>query len=157
MKLAAHEALLPRDWLAAFRRYVGVTAAGHLAWETAHVPLYRIWQEGSAAQIAFAIVHCSGGDLLIALSALVGALLLAGSPGWPTERGRGVAALTLAFGVAYTFYSEWLNVSVRGSWSYTEVMPVLPPLGTGLSPILQWLVVPSVALAAASRGRGNTP
>lgn len=157
MKAAAHEALLPRDWLAALRRYVGVTAAGHLAWEAAHAPLYGIWQEGSAAQIVFAIVHCSGGDLLIALSALVGALLVAGSQGWPRERFRRVAAFTLAFGVTYTVYSEWLNVSVRGSWSYAERMPLLPPLGTGLSPILQWLVVPGVALAAASRGRGNTP
>lgn len=163
MKLTVREALRPRHWLVAFRRYLGVTAGGHLVWETAHAPLYGIWEDGSAAQIAFAIVHCSGGDLLIALSALVGALLVAGSPGWPIERFRSVTALTLAFGVAYTVYSEWLNVSVRGSWSYAERMPLLPPLGTGLSPMLQWLVVPSVALAAAcgprrhSAVRGITP
>ncbi len=155
MKASAHEAILRRDWLAALRRYVGVTAAGHLAWEAVHVPLYRIWEEGSPAQIALAIVHCSGGDLLIAISALVGALLLAGSPGWPIVRFRSVAAFTIAFGVAYTVYSEWLNVSVRGSWSYAERMPLLPPLGTGLSPVLQWLIVPSAALAAAGGRRGE--
>ncbi len=142
---------LVRDWLSAIRFYVGATIAADLAWEVAHVPLYGIWEEGSAGEIAFAVVHCTGGDLLIALSALAAGLILAGSPRWPAERFRVVAALTIAFGVAYTVYSEWLNVSVRGSWSYAPQMPTLPPLGTGLSPILQWLVVPTLAFAAAWR------
>ena len=50
-------------------------------------------------------------------------------------------------GVAYTIFSEWLNVEIRRSWSYTAAMPVLPFLGTGLAPLLQWLIVPSLALA----------
>jgi hypothetical protein len=116
-----------------------------------HVPLYGIWEEGSTADIAFAVVHCTGGDLLIALGSLSAALMLAGSPGWPARRFRAVAALTIVFGVGYTVYSEWLNENVRGSWSYSARMPVLPPLGTGLSPVLQWLAVPGAALAAARR------
>ena len=50
-------------------------------------------------------------------------------------------------GAAYTIFSERLNVQVRRSWAYTAAMPVLPGLGTGLAPLLQWLVVPSLAFA----------
>lgn len=137
------------DWLSAIRRYLGVTLAAHVVWEALQVPLYGIWEDGSANAIAFAVVHCTGGDLLIAVASLVAALMLAGSPGWPAKRFHAVAALTIALGVLYTVYSEWLNVSVRGSWSYAARMPTLPPLGTGLSPLLQWIVVPGLALAAA--------
>lgn len=138
-----------RDWLSALKRYLAATLAGHFAWEVAHVPLYTIWEQGSAAQIAFAVFHCMGGDLLIALSALSAALVLAGSPHWPAERFLVVAAVTVALGVGYTVFSEWLNVSVRGSWSYSARMPTVPPLETGLSPLLQWLAVPIIALGAA--------
>ena len=51
----------------------------------------------------------------------------------------------IMIGITYTVFSEWLNVEVRRSWSYSPAMPVLPWLGAGLSPILQWLVVPGVA------------
>ncbi len=55
-------------------------------------------------------------------------------------------------GLAYTVFSEWLNVNVRRSWAYSDLMLILPPFGTGLSPVLQWLVVPFVALWAVQRG-----
>lgn len=135
-------------WLPALRRYLAITAAGHLVWEVLHVPLYTIWSDGTAATITFAVLHCTGGDLLIATASLTGALVVAGSPWWPSERLRAVALLTLAFGVGYTVFSEWFNVSVRGSWAYSARMPTLPPFGTGLSPLLQWIVVPSAALVA---------
>ncbi len=33
------------------------------------------------------------------------------------------------FGLVYAGFSEWLNVSVRRSWSYSELMPVIPIAG----------------------------
>jgi hypothetical protein len=149
---------MPNDdlgcWLPTLRRYLAIAVAGHLLWEALQVPLYTIWREGTATRIAFAVVHCTGGDLLIATASLAGALVIAGTPRWPSERFRAVALLTLAFGLAYTVYSEWLNVSVRGSWAYSPRMPRLPPFGTGLSPVLQWIAVPSAAFAAL-RGAGR--
>jgi hypothetical protein len=142
-----------RAWLSALRRYLVVTSGGHLLWESLHVPLYTIWYEGTATAIAFAVLHCTGGDLLIATSSLALALVLAGSNSWPVERFRAVACLTVAFGLGYTVHSEWLNVTVRGSWAYSPRMPTLPPLGTGVSPALQWIVIPFAALLAA-RSKG---
>jgi len=66
--------------------------------------------------------------------------------GWHPFRWR-LAGIMIALGVSYTILSEWLNVEVWRSWSYTPVMPVLPWLGTGLSPLFQWILVPAVAFA----------
>ena len=79
------------------------------------------------------------------------ALALFARSGWP---GTGVARVytaSLALGLGYTIFSEWLNTSVRGSWVYSDLMPIVPLLGTGLAPFLQWIVVPLVAMWIAIR------
>ena len=85
---------------------------------------------------------------LITGAALVLAILAARRLRWPLLGGR-ILLAALLLGLGYTVFSEWLNVSVRQSWSYTEAMPLLPPFGTGLAPFLQWLVVPGLAFATA--------
>jgi hypothetical protein len=134
------------DWLRALRAYFVVVALGNLAWEFLQLPLYTLWYTEPFERIAFAALHCTGGDLLIAASTLLGSLLLFGS-GWPTSNlaFKRVAVSTVVLGLGYTVFSEWLNISVREVWAYSEFMPVLPPFGTGLSPLLQWLVIPAVA------------
>ena len=46
------------------------------------------------------------------------------------------------FGLGYTVYSEWINVEVRHTWAYSNPMPRVPPLGTGLSPCCSGLLFP---------------
>jgi len=98
---------------------------------------------GTAVEITVAIVHCTAGDVLITVGTLVIAGLIARGVGWP-RFGVCMLLAAIVLGIAYTVFSEWLNVEVRRSWSYTAAMPVLPWLGTGLSPVLQWLVVPGM-------------
>ena len=57
----------------------------------------------------------------------------------------------IVLGIAYTNLSEWLNVQILRRWSYTAAMPVLPLVGTGLTPLLQWLIVPGIAFAIIAR------
>lgn len=139
-------------WLTALRWYLASIAVGNLVWEFAQLPLYTIWSAGSTGDIVFAAVHCTGGDILIAAASLVLALLLWGA-GWPITRRayRQVAALTVAFGLAYAVFSEWLNVVVRKSWAYSELMPIVPIVDAGLSPLLQWIVLPLAAFWWAGR------
>ena len=136
---------------AALRGYLAVTAALDLVWETAQLPLYTIWTDGTSRGMAFAVLHCTAGDVLLAFLVLVGALLLVGDPAWPGRRAGRVAGLTLVAGLACTVLIEWVMVEVWRTWAYSDLMPLLPPFGTGLSPVLQWLVVPAAALRTAYR------
>jgi hypothetical protein len=140
-------------WLRAtlLLRYLLFLTAMNLAWEFAQMPLYTLWQTATPGEIAFAAIHCTIGDAMIGGFAMIAALMLVAPAGWP-ETGRiRVLATALAFGLAYTVFSEWLNVHVRESWAYSALMPRLPPLGTGLSPVLQWLILPPAAYVAALR------
>jgi hypothetical protein len=129
------------------RRYLAVIAVGNLGWETAQMPLYTLWRTGSTQDIAFAVVHCAGGDVLIAAVSLLASLLLFGAADWPRSRFLSVAAAAVVLGLGYTIYSEHLNTASK-AWSYSDLMPVLPGLGTGLAPLAQWLVIPLLAFAA---------
>jgi len=90
-------------WLQALRTYLGTIAVGNLLWEALQLPLYTIWTTGTVREQAFAVLHCTMGDILIAMSALTLALITAGDEGWPAVRFPQVAAATLVFGVSYTF------------------------------------------------------
>lgn len=137
------------DWLLAIRRYLAASAVLHLVWEVVQLPLYTIWSEPIPKQ-AFAVLHCTAGDLMIAGLALLAALALAGRAEWPRSRATTVWLLLLTIGAGYTIYSEWLNVYMRGNWAYAAAMPVLPFIGTGLSPLLQWIIVPTAAFYYAA-------
>lgn len=137
-------------WLNVLRSYLLFSVGANLIWEIVHLPLYTIGQTGSLGELAFAVVHCTVGDLLIAGGALVGSLLLFGTRGWPNERFLLVASLTVLVGIGYTLFSERRNTE-RGSWTYSTLMPVVPMIGTGLSPLAQWIVIPAAAFWWARR------
>ena len=87
--------------------------------------------------------------MLIAMSSLLLALFVFGSGAWPRERTVPVLLATIVFGVGYTIFSEWLNIVVREAWAYREIMPVIPIIDAGLTPVLQWVVIPTLAYLGA--------
>ena len=141
------------NWRGVILRYVALSLPLHAAWEFAQLPLYTIWTTGTPGQFWFAVFHCTLGDLAIAASTLMLSLALCRRAFGNDPRLRSILMLTIALGVGYTIFSEWFNVHVRATWSYAPAMPLLPPFGTGLSPILQWLIVPSLAMRIAADGR----
>lgn len=131
-------------WLSFLRRYIALMALGNLVWEFAHMPLYTLWETGTRGEIVFAALHCTGGDILIALAALMAALFLFGNGRWPAQSYGRVAAATIAIGLTYTLFSEWLNIEIRAAWAYSDLMPVVPLLDAGLSPVAQWTILPGL-------------
>ena len=142
-----------RHWQAVLRSYVVASLSGNLAWEFAHAPLYTIWRTETAGSIAFTVVHCTAGDVALALGTFAVALLVAGNRDWPVRNFWSVIVLTVLFDVSSTLLLEWLNVVIWKTWAYSDLMPVLPVFGfgAGLSPLLQWIVVALVALRYAGR------
>lgn len=138
------------SWLSAIRRYLLAVAAGNLLWEFAQMPLYVVGQTGRFDDIIIAGLHCTAGDIFVALAALMAALVTFGSAEWPGNRFRLVAVAVLVIGVSYTVFSEYLNTTIRRSWTYSALMPTLPWFGTGLAPLVQWLLIPPVALTWAA-------
>lgn len=137
-----------RAWRLLALRFLPWFAGLSLAWEIAQLPLYTLWKEATPAYMAFAVVHCTLGDLLIGTGALLVALILvrAGSlASWPWRR---LGALVALLGAGYTVFSEWMNTAILGTWAYAASMPrvELGGVAIGLSPLLQWLVLPPLAL-----------
>ena len=136
-------------WLRASAHYLAVIAVLNPGWEVVQLPLYTLWMEGTRAEQVFAVLHCTAGDVLIAASALVCSLLIAGGRGWPAVRFWPVVGISMVLGLAYTGFSEWLNVYVRQSWTYSPLMPTLAlgPIRIGLAPLAQWLIIPGFGFA----------
>ena len=121
----------------------------NLTWEIAQVRLYTIWAAADGATVAWALLHCTLGDVLIALAmfALAGCVLWCAD--WPASHPWTGGAIVVIGALAYTIGSEWYNVYRAGNWGYTADMPMI--FGIGLAPLLQWLVLPSVMVGAYRR------
>ncbi len=118
----------------------------NLAWEIGHVRFYTIWMEADGLRIAWSLLHCSLGDVLIALSMFALAGIALWRVDWPASRPWTGGVVVVIGALAFTAWSEWYNVYRAGNWGYTASMPVI--FGIGLSPLLQWLVLPPVMVAA---------
>ncbi|CAJ0723269.1 hypothetical protein [Ralstonia pickettii] len=132
------------SWSFILKRYLPRLLLLSLAWEILQLPLYTLASEPRAAWVAYAIAHCTVGDAMIGTAALVGALTIcqANEPArWPRAK---IVVWMALLTVSYTILSERYNVA-HGSWAYSLWMPIIPLIGVGLSPLLQWLLIPIAA------------
>lgn len=141
-----HSTVPNRDAFRALLVWAVVSLVLHLAWEVAQLPLYTIPSAQSGAQIAYAVVHCTAGDVLIAVASFVIAAAACRNIRWPESRPWRGGLSAILTGVSYTAYSEWQNVYQSGNWAYSEDMPLVA--GIGLSPLLQWMFVPLMTILA---------
>ena len=134
------------------RRYLPWLAGLSLAWEIAHLPLYTLWKQATLAYVAFAAAHCTVGDVLIGSAALAAALVVTRAPALANWHWRRIAIANAVMATSYTAFSEWMNTFVLRSWEYSELMPCvsLGDIELGVSPLVQWSVIPPLALWLAS-------
>lgn len=96
-------------------------------------------------------IHCTIGDIMIlGFSMVLWSILRRNNSWFLAPDGKDYAVVT-AMGMAYTGYSEILNVVIRKSWGYSHLMPVIPGTHIGLIPIIQWLILPGVILYICAR------
>ena len=123
-----------------------IAFALNLVWEVAHVGLYTLWNEADLMTVARALVHCTLGDAAIALAAFALAGFVLRQANWPEFRPRTGSLIVVIGTMSFTAWSEWYNVYQIGSWAYTASMPLL--FGIGISPLLQWLILPPLLTIA---------
>ena len=101
-----------RFWRVFSRVYLPFMGAANLAWEVAQLPLYSLWTEASRPEIAFAVLHCTLGDLMIAASTFFLAVIVAQARIFPLQRIGLVMFMATLLGVSYTTLSEFVNTAI---------------------------------------------
>ena len=86
------------------------------------------------------------GDAGIALTAFWVTAIFAKDRSWVLWPSRLNIAIFVSVGVAATILLETLAIDVFDRWAYGNNMPRLPVLGTGLLPIVQWMVIPLLVI-----------
>jgi hypothetical protein len=119
---------------------------GHFAWEILQAPLFASLSDTDHFVGIAICLRATFGDLAIALAAFWCAAFVGKGRGWIANKNTPAIAVFFAIGLLATVGLEYLNTEVTGRWAYDGVMPLLPVLGTGLSPILQWVVIPMLVL-----------
>lgn len=117
-----------------------------LLWEVAQFPLYTVWHQNDWGYILYGLAHCTAGDLLILLVIYELVALLNRNRRWFEGKILFNGLLFTLAGLGYTIYSEITNVRIKGTWGYTELMPIVPVIEIGGTPFLQWLLIPPILL-----------
>ena len=91
-------------------------------------------------------IHCTFGDVLLTLGSFWLVSIVSHTRRWPVKLNRLNFIGFIMIGIIGTVISERINVHLLNSWSYNQSMPVIPWLKVGLTPFLQWIVIPPVAI-----------
>ena len=116
----------------------------NLPWEILQASLFVGMAEAPFAEAIKGCTQGTLGDGVIMLLAYWSVSLFARKRRWILAPSGRQLALFIAIGVSITAVIEWLATRGHwvGSWTYSKEMPVLPGLDIGLSPLLQWVVLP---------------
>jgi hypothetical protein len=118
----------------------------HFVWEFWQVPTYAGMAEMNHWD---GIKLCTGatfGDVGFALIAFWAASAAARSRFWFRNPTAFQFLLFVGVGIALTIGFEYYYTNITLRWTYSDLMPLVPPFGTGLSPLVQWLVIPPAVL-----------
>jgi hypothetical protein len=117
-------------------------------WDVLQAPLFDGMAAAPHSAVIGACLQATLGDAVIMLLAHAGIVAVTRRRRWVLMPSRREVAGFVAVGVGITAVIEWL--ATRGhwaqTWAYSTAMPVIPGIEIGVSPLLQWVVVPLVAL-----------
>ncbi len=114
----------------------------HFVWEFLQVPFYASLDESGHWVGILICTRATVGDVGIALVAFWGAAAYARSRQWVFDPRWRELMVFLGIGLLVTVVLEYHAVEVADRWAYAPQMPRLPLLGTGIAPLMQWLLLP---------------
>ena len=124
----------------------------HFVWEMLQAPFFVGMTDAPHWAAVLRCSRASAGDVAITWFAYACAAWAASSRSWLATLPTLAVLLYLAVGLATTVLLEWVNVYARSAWAYGPEMPTV--LGIGITPLLQWLLLPPLTLWLARRHLG---
>lgn len=118
----------------------------HFLWEMLQVPWFAGMLEASHGSVVWLCVQATVGDVVILIISFWLASACVRYRSWLLKGERRPAGVLVAVGLAFTIAFEWFATGPLERWSYAETMPVVPGIGVGLTPILQWILLPPLVL-----------
>ncbi|MFQ5684130.1 MAG: hypothetical protein ACE5HC_12750 [Candidatus Binatia bacterium] len=127
----------------------------NLLWEAVQAPLFVFEQQASQFLLGGCLLFCSLVDGLMTLTAYWVLSAIYRDRYWFVI--RKVKYLWSFVGVALVLAvgSEYTAVHYRNLWEYSSLMPVIPVVQLGLTPVLQWLFLPPLVVIFMRRGFGS--
>lgn len=123
----------------------------HYAWEFLQVPTYAGMADMNHWDGIKVCTSATVGDVGFALTAFWITALIARSRRWMADPKLWQIGVFVAVGIALTVGFEYYYTEVSLRWTYSDLMPRVPPFGTGLSPLIQWIVIPLLVMSLARR------
>jgi hypothetical protein len=127
----------------AFKRFVlivtGLAFVLNLAWELAQMPLYDN-TSFVINHVTFCVLGSVADAIMVLLLYFVFAVIFK-NPLWihPLKI-QPIAIVVLTGGIGAAL-SEMRHLAL-GNWAYSDLMPLIPILHVGLSPVLQFMILP---------------
>lgn len=85
----------------------------NLTWEIAQVRLYTIWAAADGLSVAWALLHCSLGDVVIALAMFALAGMVLWRTDWPASRPWTGGAMVVIGAMAFTEWNRRINPAAK--------------------------------------------
>lgn len=123
----------------------------HFVWEFLQVPTYAGMAEMAHWHGIKLCTSATIGDVGFALTAFWTASLVARTRHWMDDLAAMPVVVFLGIGIALTIGFEFYYTEITYRWTYSDLMPLVPPFGTGLSPLVQWIVIPPIVLWMSRR------
>jgi hypothetical protein len=127
-------------------------------WEFLQVPLYLGMAEASHWEAIKICTRATFGDVLIMLVSYWIVAAVARTRWWILSSRVAQLVIFATVGVSITVIIEHFAVrsaSEAWGWRYAPAMPIVPLLGAGLTPVLQWIVLPPLAAWFVKRQLGH--
>ena len=118
----------------------------NLVWEYWQVPFFRGMADQPHWLGVKACTQATFGDAGIALAAFWIAAFFARTRSWIMQPSKSDIAIFIGAGLITTIMFETLATGLLQRWAYNDAMPRLPITGTGLLPVIQWLVIPPLVI-----------
>lgn len=115
-------------------------------WEMWQISFFLAVPSGPHWAGVVACTQATFGDAAISLAAYWSVAGFARSRRWILQPSLAQIGSFVMVGVVVTIVFETLATGFLERWNYSPLMPTLPILGTGLVPLLQWILLPPLTI-----------